>query len=43
MHEYLIECSQHDTGRDIAWTDETFDTIAWTHLGLALRKLAPGQ
>ena len=43
LREYLIDRSQTATGRDVAWTDDTFDTIAWSHLGQAIRPLAHGQ
>ena len=43
MKEYLIDRSRTATGTDNPWNDETFYSIAWKHLGHALRLLATGQ
>jgi hypothetical protein len=43
MRTYLIHRSHTATGRDSNWNDTTFDSIAWQHLGDALRPLSIGQ
>ena len=43
MKEYLINHSHTATGRDSTWDDSTYDSIAWKHLGEALRKYTHGQ
>ena len=43
MRNYLIQRSQEATGRDSAWDDSVFDSIAWKQLGEAFNKLAVGQ
>ena len=43
MKNYLINRSQTATGRDAAWDDATFDTIAWKPIGESFKKLSIGQ
>jgi hypothetical protein len=43
MRNYLIQRSREATGRDSAWDDSVFDSIAWKQLGEAFNKLAVGQ
>jgi hypothetical protein len=43
MKEYLIDRSRTATGRDHPWNTDTLDSIAWKHLGHALRSLTTGQ
>jgi len=43
MKQYLIQCSHTATGRNTQWNDDTFDLIAWQHLGTALKQQTIGQ
>ena len=43
MREYLIERSKTANHRDSRWTNNTFDNIAWQHLGEALCRKSTGQ
>ena len=43
MHEYLIKRSQKANPQDSHWNDNTFDNIAWKHLGEALHRKSTGQ
>jgi hypothetical protein len=43
MKQYLIQRSHTATGRDTQWNDDTFDLIAWQHLGTALKQQTIGQ
>ena len=37
MRMYLIEWSQTATNRKLQWNDNVFDSIAWSHMGEAIR------
>ena len=43
MKTYLIEQSQMASGRDLKWTADIYDNIAWRHMGENLRQLSIGQ